>query len=181
MMLIVVTGLLFIRYRIRRHRVMVAVTDPSTITIRPGALVDSTDLYQGLHALAKHQQLPISIGEEAFKQALFGPTRHLHSLVARTGSEDDSQGTLLGFALFSYRWGTFSGEWVLYLNDIFVAPEARGQKIGQRLMAQLQKLAAEHQCARMEWHCLTTNGTGKGFYDGIGAEMTGQQWLTYKW
>ena len=53
----------------------------------------------------------------------------------------------MGFALFFHNFSTFLGKPGIYLEDLFVRPEARGRGVGQRLLAWLARTALERGCA----------------------------------
>ena len=85
----------------------------------------------------------------------------------------------VGFALFFHNFATFLGRSGLYLEDLFVLPEARGRGYGKALLARLAAIARERGCGRMEWSCLDWNQPSIDFYLSLGAQpMTG--WTTYR-
>ena len=85
----------------------------------------------------------------------------------------------VGFALFFHNFSTFLGRSGLYLEDLFVLPEARGRGYGKALLARLAAIARERGCGRMEWSCLDWNQPSIDFYLSLGAQpMTG--WTTYR-
>jgi GNAT superfamily N-acetyltransferase len=75
-----------------------------------------------------------------------------------------------GFALFFTNYSTFLAQPGLYLEDLFVAPEFRGQGIGQALLRHLARLANQRGCGRMEWSVLDWNQPAIDFYESLGAE-----------
>jgi GNAT superfamily N-acetyltransferase len=72
--------------------------------------------------------------------------------------------------LFFHSFSTFAGRPGLYLEDIYVRPEARGEGVGGALLRHLARLAVERGCARMEWAALEWNEPAIRFYEGLGAE-----------
>jgi GNAT superfamily N-acetyltransferase len=75
----------------------------------------------------------------------------------------------VGFAVFYFTYSTFAGLPGLYLEDLFVKPEARGLGIGRQLLRYLARLAKEHGCWGIEWAVLRWNETAIGFYRKLGA------------
>jgi GNAT superfamily N-acetyltransferase len=71
--------------------------------------------------------------------------------------------------LFFHNFSTFEGRPGIYLEDLFVRPEARGKGLGKALLAELARLAVERGCARFEWWVLDWNAPAIGFYKSIGA------------
>ncbi len=78
-------------------------------------------------------------------------------------------GTPQGFALFFHNFSTFEGKPGIYLEDLFVRPEARGFGLGKALLVHLARLAIERDCARVEWWVLDWNEPSIGFYRKLGA------------
>jgi hypothetical protein len=75
----------------------------------------------------------------------------------------------LGFALFFHNFSTFLTRRGLYLEDLFVVPEARGRGIGKALIRLGARTAVERGCGRYEWSVLDWNTTAIEFYESIGA------------
>ena len=88
-------------------------------------------------------------------------------------------GREVGFALFFHNFSTFLGRAGLYLEDLFVKPEARGKGIGTALLKQLARIALERGCGRLEWYCLDWNKPSIDFYLSLGAEPL-DEWTTYR-
>jgi GNAT superfamily N-acetyltransferase len=74
-----------------------------------------------------------------------------------------------GFALFFHNFSTFEGRPGIYLEDLFVRPQARGSGLGKALLAKLAALTLERDCARLEWSVLDWNEPAIGFYQKLGA------------
>ena len=67
----------------------------------------------------------------------------------------------------------------LYLEDLFVLPEARGSGVGRHLLAFLAARAIERGCCRMEWAVLNWNEPAIRFYKNLGAEPM-NDWTVYR-
>ncbi|MDQ7049868.1 MAG: GNAT family N-acetyltransferase [Enterobacterales bacterium] len=78
-------------------------------------------------------------------------------------------GEPVGFALFFHSYSTFLGKRGLYLEDLFIIPEARGKGVGKALLVHLAKIALDRDCARFEWSVLDWNQPAIDFYRSIGA------------
>ena len=96
-------------------------------------------------------------------EKLFGPRPYAEVLIGEVDGE------ALGFALFFHNFSTFEGRPGIYLEDLFVRPEARGQGLGKALLAELARIAVERGCARLEWWVLDWNEPSIGFYKSLGA------------
>lgn len=78
-------------------------------------------------------------------------------------------GAAVGFALFFHNFSTWTGAKGLYLEDLYVTPEARGQGVGGALLRHLARIAVERDCARFEWAVLDWNAPAIAVYDRLGA------------
>ncbi len=88
------------------------------------------------------------------------------------------QGKAIGFALFFHNYSTFEGRPGIYLEDIFVKPEARGLGAGKALLARIAKLAIERDCRRLDLSVLHWN-PARAFYESL--EMTHMnEWCAYR-
>lgn len=67
----------------------------------------------------------------------------------------------------------------LYLEDLFVRPEARGQGAGLALLRHLAQLAVEQRCGRFEWSVLDWNQPAIDFYRAVGARPM-DAWTIYR-
>ena len=78
---------------------------------------------------------------------------------------------IMGFALFFHNYSTFRGKPGIYLEDLFVIPEARGRGVGRALLLHVKAVAIARGCGRMEWSVLGWNEPAIGFYQKLGAVM----------
>lgn len=88
-------------------------------------------------------------------------------------------GREVGFALFFHNFSTFLGRAGIYLEDLFVKPEYRGQGYGKALLRQLARIAVERGCGRLEWWCLDWNKPSIDFYLSLGATPM-EEWTVYR-
>ena len=84
-----------------------------------------------------------------------------------------------GFALFFHNYSTFLAQRGIFLEDLFVIPEARGSGVGYALLASLARIAIERDCGRLEWNVLDWNDPAISFYERIGA-VPMDQWTTFR-
>jgi len=125
--------------------------------------------------LAEYEKLAhvMASSEDDFRKALFGPQRNVEALMAFVGDAP------MGFALYFYNFSTFLGQRGIYLEDLFVEPEFRGQGIGKALLQRLAQIAKDEDCGRMEWSVLTWNQPSIDFYHRLGA-VTLEDWRTFR-
>ncbi|MGH8305629.1 MAG: GNAT family N-acetyltransferase, partial [Steroidobacteraceae bacterium] len=88
-------------------------------------------------------------------------------------------GAAVGFALYFHNFSTFKGKPGIYLEDLFVRPEARGLGVGKCLLAWLARTALARGCARLDWAVLDWNEPSIGFYRSLGAEPQ-DEWTTFR-
>jgi len=101
--------------------------------------------------------------QHQLEATLFGPKPAAEVLIAQI---DDQP---LGFALFFQNYSTFLAQPGLYLEDLYVRPQARGSGIGRALLAHLARIGKERNCGRLEWAVLDWNQPAIAFYEKIGA------------
>ena len=88
-------------------------------------------------------------------------------------------GEPVGFALWCHNFSTWECAPGLYLEDLFVRPDARGQGVGKALFQHMAELAVARGCARFEFSVLDWNTPSIEFYKAHGAKcMDG--WHVYR-
>jgi GNAT superfamily N-acetyltransferase len=102
---------------------------------------------------------------EQLHDALFGADPAVFGLIA----QDDTTGAPVGFALWFRNFSTWTGTHGVYLEDLFVRPQARGGGHGKALLAALAAICVERGYERFEWAVLDWNEPSIGFYRAIGA------------
>ena len=86
-------------------------------------------------------------------------------------------GDPVGFAFWFYAYSTWRAQPTLYLEDLFVRPEARGRGIGKEMMRFLARTALDTGCGRFVWQVLDWNEPSIRFYESLGAQVV-REWLT---
>ena len=143
--------------------------------IRPAMPDDIPTIARLIRGLAEYERLADKavFRESDLRDHLFGERRYAEVLLAEDG------GTVVGFALFFHNYSTFRGKPGIYLEDLFVFPEARGKGHGKALLRAIAKLAVERDCARVEWSVLDWNTPSIEFYKSLGAEPL-DAWTAYR-
>jgi GNAT superfamily N-acetyltransferase len=75
----------------------------------------------------------------------------------------------VGVAIWYYTFPTFAGRLGIWLEDLYVRPNARGRGAGKALLAGLAKRCVEENLSRVEWSVLDWNAPSIAFYDSLGA------------
>ena len=135
------------------------------MNIRPAEPNDVPAIHQLIIDLAIYEKSPesvISTGAD-LKAALFAPTPYLFGDVAVDGDE------VIGFAVWYINYSTWRGQHGIYLEDLYVKPERRGQGVGKALLKTLAARCIDRGYARLEWWVLDWNEPAIEFYKSVGA------------
>ncbi|MDH6226351.1 GNAT family N-acetyltransferase [Streptomyces sp. MJP52] len=145
--------------------------------IRPATPADVPVIHALVRELAEYEK---ALGEavateEQLREALFGerPAAYAHMAV------DDVTGESVGFALWFLNFSTWRGVHGIYLEDLYVRPEARGGGHGRALLEELARLCVERGYQRLEWSVLDWNEPAIGFYRALGA-LPQDEWTVFR-
>jgi GNAT superfamily N-acetyltransferase len=145
------------------------------IGIRPASEEDVPLILSFVKELAGYERLlhEVSATEDLLRFHLFGERRGAEVLIGQHANEP------AGFALFFHNFSTFLGRPGIYLEDLYVRPEFRGNGIGRAMLVYLAGLAKERDCGRLEWSVLDWNEPAIRLYRGIGA-ISMDDWTVYR-
>ncbi len=145
--------------------------------IRPAAPADVPQVLGLIRQLAAFERAPDAVrsSEAQLAQALFpaGGAPLVHCFVAERG------GAIVGMALWFVSYSTWEGKHGIFLEDLFVAPAARGAGIGRALLASLAAEAERRGFRRVEWSVLDWNTPARDFYGAMGAAAL-TEWVPYR-
>ena len=88
-------------------------------------------------------------------------------------------GAPIGYSLFFHNFSTFLGRAGIYLEDLYVLPEHRGNGFGKAMLRRLAQLTVERGCGRLEWACLDWNRPSIDFYLSLDARPM-REWTGYR-
>jgi len=147
----------------------------STIKLRNAVKADCQVILSFIQHLADYEKMSDDVVATVkdLEQTLFADKPYAEVVLA------ELDGKTVGFALFFHNYSTFIGKPGLYLEDLFVLPEARGKKVGKSLLIHLAKIAVARDCARFEWSVLDWNQPAIDFYRSIGA-VGMQEWTVQR-
>ena len=130
---------------------------------------------QFIRNLAEYERLvhEVRFDEAVLGDRLFGARSYAEVLIG------EIDGMPQGFALFFHNFSTFEGKPGVYLEDLFVRPEARGSGLGKALLSALAQIAVERDCARLEWSVLDWNDPAIQFYKKLGAKPM-DEWTVFR-
>lgn len=135
------------------------------ILIRFADEKDVPAIFSLIKELAEFEKLSdqLKTNEDELRQTLFGEDRFVEILIAEFKNQ------IVGQALFFKNFSTFLGKPGIYLEDLFVKPEMRGEGIGGALLKKIISIAKERNYGRVEWSVLDWNESAINFYKNIGA------------
>ena len=143
---------------------------PGELAIRFASAADVPTILRFIRALARYEKLQHEVvaDEAALHTTLFGPRPAAEVVLA------ELSGAAVGFALFFTSYSTFLARPGLYLEDLFVEPDARGNGVGQALMSALARIAVDRDYGRFEWAVLDWNEPALKVYRAVGAVPMGE-------
>src|SRR6185503_6458771 len=106
----------------------------------------------------------VTATEDDLSVLLFGPEpRAACDLV-------EVDGRPVGFCLWFHTVSTFAGQAGIWIEDLFVLPEARGRGAGMALVRALARRCVRDQLGRIDWAVLDWNAPAIDFYERIGSQ-----------
>jgi GNAT superfamily N-acetyltransferase len=130
------------------------------------------EFIRGLATFEKHLEY-VQATEERIREAVFGPDPKAMVLIAYLNDLPAA------CAVYYYTFSTFVGLKGLYLEDLFVNPEQRGNGIGRAMLIELARIAKRERCHRIEWAVLNWNESAIQFYRKLGAVRI-DDWAVYR-
>jgi len=107
----------------------------------------------------------VSTTIEKIEQTLFGDYPFAHALLLEHNCE------FLGFALYHYRYSSFSGQPSIWLDDLLVVGEQRSKGYGRDLMQALKLQAKSSSASHISWTASPNNKKAHEFYKRLGADI----------
>jgi len=139
------------------------------VTIRRAAREDAPVFLELVKALADYERLqpPNAEAQARLIEDGFGPQPRFEAYLA------EWEGEAVGYAIVceTYSNSSFSAQPTLYLEDLFVHPDARRRGAGRAMLRFLASEALARGCGRMEWMVLDWNELAQGVYRRIGAAI----------
>jgi GNAT superfamily N-acetyltransferase len=145
--------------------------------IRPATTDDIPAIHAMVRELADYERAldAAEATEQQLRDALFGP----HPAAFAHIAEDDTSGSVVGFALWFLNFSTWKGVHGVYLEDLYVRPQSRGGGHGKALLTELARICVERGYGRLEWSVLDWNEPSIGFYKSLGA-VPMDEWTVYR-
>ena len=136
-----------------------------SVNVRVATPADTPLILVFIRELAEYERLlhEVEATEADIRRDLFGENPRCFCDIA------EHEGQPVGFALWFYNYSTFRGRAGIFLEDLFVEPEARGLGAGKALLKRLAERCVEYDLGRLEWSVLDWNKPSIEFYDSLGA------------
>ncbi|HEU0052375.1 MAG TPA: GNAT family N-acetyltransferase [Longimicrobium sp.] len=145
------------------------------IVIRSATPEDGDTFLSLVDALADYEKLdrPSPEARGRLIADAFGERQRIRVYIAELG------GTAVGYAITCETYSSFLALPTLYLEDLFVVPEARSHGVGKAAFRHLAGEAVRGGYGRMEWVVLDWNQLAIDFYERLGARRM-KEWYTYR-
>lgn len=145
------------------------------VAVRKATERDANLLIRLIIGLAEFEKLPPpdQAAQKRLVEDAFGPRPRFDVFLAEVGTD------VAGYAFAFETYSTFLALPTLYLEDLFVLPEYRKQRIGYAMMLYLAEVALRRGCGRLDWVVLDWNHHAINFYERMGAHRLAD-WLPYR-
>ncbi|RRV24974.1 GNAT family N-acetyltransferase [Pseudomonas sp. o96-267] len=143
--------------------------------IRPATPDDAELILRFITDLAIYEKAEHEVKTDAtgIRDSLFAEGSTAHGLIC------ENDGQPIGYAVYFFNYSTWLGKHGLYLEDLYVSPDARGLGAGKALLRHLAQLAVARGCGRFEWSVLDWNTPAIDFYESFGARPQ-SEWIGYR-
>ena len=145
------------------------------MSVRPAHTQDVPALLQLIRGLAHYEKAlhEVLATEDALMTSFFCENPQVFCQVA---TEDE---TVVGIAVWHLNYSTWLGKHGMYLEDLYVLPEARGRGHGMALLRELAKICVLRKYERLQWWVLDWNEPSIEIYKSIGA-VPMDEWTVFR-
>lgn len=143
--------------------------------VRPANIGDTPAILQLIRGLAEYEKAldEVVATEEALKASFFCENPQVFCHVT---TEDT---VVVGIAVWHLNYSTWLGKHGMYLEDLYVLPEVRGQGHGMALLKELARICIDRDYERLQWWVLDWNEPSIEFYKSIGA-VPMDEWTIFR-
>ncbi len=154
---------------------MTSPTLPPGFVVRAAREQDVALILSFVRDLAEYEKLSheVEATEELLRETLFGPAPAAEVMLGYLNEEP------VAFALFFSTFSTFIGRPGIYLEDLYVKPNARSRGIGKLMLRAVARMARERGAGRLEWSVLDWNEPALRFYRSLGA-VPMEEWTVHR-
>lgn len=164
-------------------------SSPSCLRLRRATPADAPTILRFVRELAEYERAlhEVEATLDSVTQSIFGEGSITQALIcervcdaAPAGNEQfPGQAEPIGFAVWFFSYSTWLARNGLYLEDLYVTPEARGAGAGRLMLRELARIAVAEGCGRFEWSVLDWNEPAIRAYNAIGAAPQ-REWIRYR-
>ena len=104
------------------------------------------------------------VTETDLREAIFDEQKFVQALVALADNR------YVGYALFFPVFKSFRGERSIFLEDLYITPDLRGNGLGFAMLREVAVYAKRQGFVRLDWQALKWNEAAINFYKNLGAE-----------
>lgn len=146
----------------------------NNLVIRNAKEEDVSILLDLIREIAEYEKMSDQViaTEETLMESIFKNNR-ANALILEVDNKK------IGYCIYFYNFSTFIGRSGIYIEDIFIKKEYRGNGFGREIFKFLAKKAKEEGCKRIEWACLDWNEPSIKFYKSLGA-VPMDEWTVYR-
>ena len=143
------------------------------IQFRLGTVDDAGMIVGLINELAEYEKLPdtITTTEADIRTAI--AKGDIETLFASSDGKD------VGFAMFLDNYASIFGAKGMFIENLYVRPEYRGNGIGEAIMRELCRIAVSRGYKKVEWHCLEWNEPANQLYLKLNATQK-KDWIFYR-
>lgn len=144
------------------------------VTIREAGVEDASLIRTLIEELAEYEKLSheVEATEDLLRETLLSEHSNARAVIAELNEQP------VGFAVYFFNYSTFMGRPGLYIEDLFVDPDRRGEGIGKALFSYCAQVALREKCGRLEFAVLHWN-PARQFYERMGARAV-NDWVIYR-
>lgn len=147
------------------------------LVIRKATKKDINLLYELINGLAIYEKRPNDMtgSIEMLNYWLFEKS------VATALIAENDNGENIGYAIYYPIFSSFAANVNVYMEDLFIKPEYRGQEYEKEFFYKLSEMIKKEGYLKLEWSCLNWNTSSIKFYEKIGAiQETGRFYFECK-
>lgn len=144
-----------------------------TLAIRLATADDAETILRGLRGLGEHvgEAHKISITAADIRRYGFGDRPAFRALIAEV------DGAFAGLSVFFPSFSTWWGRPGVYVQDLFVDPARRGNRVGESLLRAVARLTRAEGAVYMRLSVDTQNVTAQAFYDRMGMKRADNEMI----
>lgn len=146
------------------------------VLIREAKTTDVDDILRLIKELAIYEKAEHEVlaTNETINASLFAEGATAKAIVC-----ENAKGHIISYAIYFYNYSTWLAKKGLYLEDLYVAENERGNGVGKKMLTHLAKIAVREGCGRFEWSVLDWNAPAIAFYESLGAKPQ-SEWTVYR-